>query len=106
VGRNPFYDIISQHAPYRFSTQASIWHTESFLSLLKAGETGWQAEIEGTRRASHMVEKGFLACKKPVITYPHNTVLKKGKWTQDGWDLIRREGMDKYKYRERGIFKR
>ena len=46
------YEIIStsSHTPYQMSFQAAIWRRRSLLAVLQAGETPWEAEVNGSKR--------------------------------------------------------
>ena len=45
---------VAKHSDYRTSNQASLWRTEAYLELLKDGESAWQFEVNGSRRARDM----------------------------------------------------
>lgn len=40
--------------PYQMSFQAAIWHKENMRKVLEKGESPWQAEINGSKRAGNL----------------------------------------------------
>ena len=52
--------MISQNADYKISLQAALWDVGVLKSLMRRNESGWDAEIEGTKRA-HASKGIFLA---------------------------------------------
>ncbi|MBC7947576.1 MAG: hypothetical protein H7Y42_06830 [Chitinophagaceae bacterium] len=64
---------------YRVSTQVAIWKKSSLLDLMRAGESIWQFEKEGTKRSETLHPTGYFGTRKDVMTYKHH-VVQKGKW--------------------------
>ncbi len=71
-------------APFRVSLQASIWNRQALLALLRAGESPWQFEQQGTLR-SQAQPRGFYCTRKQALPYRH--VLEQGEWF---WTAARR----------------
>jgi glycosyltransferase involved in cell wall biosynthesis len=71
--------IGEQHrlAPFRVSSQASIWNRRALLDLLRDGESPWEFELRGTIR-SQAEARGFYCTVKQEFPYRH--VIDKGKW--------------------------
>jgi hypothetical protein len=74
----PLIGQIKPGAPYRVSMQAAIWHRQTLLDLMRAGETIWQFEIHGSRRSESMGER-FYGVWRSVLPYDHH-VVERGKW--------------------------
>ena len=75
---------LSTKGPYRVSCQASLWKRDTLLSLLVAGESAWEFEINGTER-SRNINLNFYSTKKSVLTYYHH-VVERGIWFPwDAW---------------------
>jgi hypothetical protein len=74
----PLIGQIKPGAPYRVSMQATIWHRQTLLDLMREGETIWQFEAQGSRRSDAM-GGGFYCVWRPVLPYKHH-VVERGKW--------------------------
>lgn len=74
----PWMGALSEGAPYRASTMASIWRRETLLELLRPGESIWEFEVNGSVRSTAL-GGGFFCTWTPVLQYGHN-VVEKGKW--------------------------
>ena len=62
--------------PYKTSTMPCIWKRSILREILKRGESAWDFEIKGSKRAYE--HDGFYAVYKDLIRY-NNGVIK-GKW--------------------------
>ena len=78
------FGIISIDAPYRTSTQCSIWKTDTFKSIIQPQESAWQFELNSPIRSKDFL---FLSMfrkdsKNPIypINYYYMTAVYKGKW--------------------------
>lgn len=78
VSGYPGIGRIRPGAPYRASTQAAIWRTPTLLELIRAGESIWEFEVDGSRRSDRWVD-GFYATWRQVLPYGYH-VVEKGKW--------------------------
>jgi hypothetical protein len=89
---NPEVGEIRKGAPYRLSLQAAIWSRPVLLGLLRWGESAWEFEMLGSRRAD-FVELPFLSVQRgnPGITY-RNAVVK-GRWDLDAIEFAKLEGV-------------
>jgi hypothetical protein len=86
---HPQYPLIwglPQRAVYRISLQAGLWSRKQLLSYLRPGESGWQFERWGTRRAQATPDSFFCQnlddfnrSGRYVIPYMP-TGLIHGKW--------------------------
>jgi hypothetical protein len=74
----PLIGRIKLGAPYRVSTQATIWHRQTLLDLMRENETIWQFENDGSRRSDSMGD-GFYGVWRSVLPYDHH-VVQRGKW--------------------------
>jgi hypothetical protein len=83
-------------APYRVSLQAGIWCKKTLHDLIIPGETAWDLEITGSRRADHC-EKPFYSLFGPAkITSPlpyYCTAVEKGEWIKEAVQLCEKEGI-------------
>lgn len=84
---------INPGSPYRVSLQAGLWRKDAIRQLLRAGETGWEFEMEGSRR-SGALNRPFLSVtwEKRPLTYLSTGVVK-GRWIRPAIDLCRSEGI-------------
>jgi hypothetical protein len=78
------FGSIASSAPYRVSTQSSIWRTSALESLLVDGESIWEFEVLGSRRSDPL--QGFYAVWRPLMPYLHH-VVERGKWFR--WEAAR-----------------
>ena len=67
---------IPQFTPYKTSIMPSIWKKSVLQDLLEEGESAWDFEIEGSKRA-HLYD-GFYAVYNDFIKYENGII--KGKW--------------------------
>ncbi len=76
---NYFDDLIGkipQVTPYKTSTMPCIWKKSVLKDLLKEGESAWDFEINGSKRA--YTYDGFYAVYDNFIFYKNGII--KGKW--------------------------
>jgi len=69
-------------SPYRLCAQAAIWDKQRLLSLVRPGESIWDFEHNGNKRAE-MLQTGFYSVWKPALPYEGafaHHVIEKGKW--------------------------
>jgi len=71
-----FVGGIPRKTPYKTSTMPCIWKRSTLREILKKGESAWDFEIKGSKRAYDY--DGFYAVYKDLIRY-NNGVIK-GKW--------------------------
>lgn len=74
---NTEYGGIALCAPYKVSTQAAFWRSETLRQLLVSGETVWQFEVNGSKRSAEL--GGFAAVWREALPYRHH-VVERGKW--------------------------
>jgi hypothetical protein len=87
------YGEIQPGEPYRVSSQAAIWRREFLLGLLRADESIWQFEINGTERAIPIRCKiwGVYHAVLPYEGLLAHHVVEKGKWIpHERWILAAR----------------
>ncbi|MBH10705.1 MAG: hypothetical protein CMG74_10230 [Candidatus Marinimicrobia bacterium] len=76
---NYFDDLIGEIpkiTPYKTSTMPCIWKKSVLKDLLKEGESAWDFEISGSKRAYKY--DGFYAVYNDFISYKNGII--KGKW--------------------------
>lgn len=82
-------------SPYRLCMQAAIWRRSKLLSLLRAGESIWQFELNGNER-SHLEPSGYYCTWDHVLPYSGifaHHVVEKGRWFfHEKW-IFAREGI-------------
>jgi hypothetical protein len=82
------YGTISINDSYRVSTQGALWKVEVLSTLLKAGESAWEFEINGTKRSKEY--QNFVSVYRSVLPYYHH-VIQGGKWFPwDAWHFNRK----------------
>ena len=67
---------IPQVTPYKTSTMPCIWKKSVLKALLKEGESAWDFEIKGSKRAYKY--DGFYAVYNDFLAYENGII--KGKW--------------------------
>lgn len=85
---------IAVGARYRISLQAAIWRKETLLELLREGESPWELEIKGSRRADD-VEVPFLSVSREdpwPLPYLCTAVVR-GKWNREAVRYCREAGV-------------
>lgn len=101
---DPRLFIVPARYEYRASLMPALWNVETFLSLLRDGESTWSFEIQGSKRAWSDDER-FL-CAKDTLTWRwphrsdpdwhgHSTPIVRGAWTPAAKEYARREGITK-----------
>jgi hypothetical protein len=83
--------LIAKDAPYRVSTMTAIWLKKTFIDLLKAGESAWQMEIDGTRRSSKTDELFVSVWQGDYPIDYFATAIKKGRWLYDAVKMCKKE---------------
>lgn len=81
ISNKPYYfdDLIGKIprvTPYKTSTMPCIWKKSVLKDLLREGESAWDFEIKGSKRAYE--HDGFYAVYNNFISYKN--VIIKGKW--------------------------
>jgi hypothetical protein len=82
-------------SPYRLSTQAAIWDKRQLRSLLREGESIWEFEINGNRRAK-ADPAGYYCVRRAVLPYEGwfaHHVVEKGKWLSHEKWIFGRQGV-------------
>jgi len=82
-------------ARYRVSLQAAIWKKEILLELLREGESPWELEIKGSRRAD-TIEAPFLSVsrREPWPLLYLCTAVVRGKWNREAVRYCRQAGIN------------
>lgn len=94
--------IVNPGAPYRVTTQATIWNKEDLKKLIDPSENIWQFELEGTKRS--VKTDGYYLSVNPKRRpkHPGNndlafnyifTGIIRGRWTREALKLCEREGI-------------
>lgn len=93
---NPFgLGRLSPGLKFRVSLQAALWDRNTLTDLLVPGETGWQMELDGSRRSADLPQPFFgTPMTAPLLDYYFFTGILKGKWVPGALRLCRREGID------------
>ena len=75
-----YYDsligTLPKKSPYKISLMPSIWNRSFLSKILKSGESAWEFEIKGSKRA-YSYDK-FFSTHDQFISY-ENSIIK-GKW--------------------------
>ena len=97
VENHPFIGRIKNNSPYRCSLQASLWRTETLLSLLRPTETPWDMEVFGSHRSKSY--DGFYCTYQPFVKYING--IERGKWTYKAHSFLKKQGLvDNLKIRQ------
>ena len=68
--------VIPDKTPYKTSTMPCVWKINTLIKILKSGESAWDFETKGSRRAYQYTK--FFSVYQNFINY-HNSIIK-GKW--------------------------
>ncbi len=71
-----FVGKLPKKTPYKISTMPSIWKRSFLLKILKNGESAWEFEILGSKRAFSYGK--FFSLNESLINYDNSII--KGKW--------------------------
>lgn len=101
--------LVDQKAPYRISTQASLWKKEVLKKYLRPHENAWQFEIFGTKR-SHK-KKDYFYCinnqtlndGREIIPYQPTGIIN-GKWNKKAIFELFRDNQIKVNFEKRGFY--
>ena len=63
-------------SPYKISLMPSVWKRNFLYNSLRADESAWEFEIEGTKRSLN--SEGFFSLYKSFIYYDNSII--RGKW--------------------------
>jgi len=88
-----FDDLVGQIpiiTPYKTSTMPCIWKKSVLKDLLREGESAWDFEINGSRRAYKY--NGFYAVYNDFVTYKNSII--KGKWRRGIINECKNYGLD------------
>lgn len=85
--------IIEKGEQYRVSTQTAIWNKQMLKKLLRAGETGGQFEIHGTRRSKDLNEIFLSVWRYHTPTPYYITGIVRGVWQENAIKFLEEEGI-------------
>jgi hypothetical protein len=110
-GNYPDLWELPQHGGYRISLQAGLWNRERFLTYIKPGESAWELERWGTRRAHKRKDTFFCQnlerFNKPgewIVPYVPTGIVQ-GRWYEPAVvDLFARHRID-VAWAKRGFFR-
>jgi hypothetical protein len=86
---DPDIGLIRPGSPYRTSLFGSIWRRNVIVDLLKDGESAWDFELRGAKRAD--AYDGFYCTYSHVLRYLHG--VEKGKWFPWSVRYLRKHGI-------------
>jgi hypothetical protein len=96
-------------APYRISTQAALWKNDILKEYIIKGESAWQFEQNGTKRAKilkhnlyNVDTNKFKKDKNEIIPYIFTGIIR-GKWNSEVETLFSKNNII-IDYRKRGIY--
>lgn len=95
----PFLGKIKEKQEYKINTQTAIWNRELLIDLLQDGESIWNFEIEGSKRADIFPNPCLCVVEDPKKDYVHGpipylcTAVSKGIWMLDAIELGKKEGI-------------
>lgn len=92
-----YFVEITRKSKYRINAVASLWRKDFLVSILKDGESPWEFEINGTKRAKFMRQK--ILCLDETLPKPFDfhIYIKYGYGiTKQSWLPKNKELFDKY----------
>lgn len=90
---------INTGAKYRINLQTAIWKRQALLDLLVDGESPWEFEINGSKRANEKKFKALCVIETPHREGIHGPVvyiggaITKGKWMRDAIRLAKKNNI-------------
>lgn len=92
------FSVVKRKAPFRCTTQVSLFNRKYLISLLRRGETAWEFEFFGSYRA--MIYNKLVLYRNDAfhnyIPYFDAGYLKKGKFNPDYEDFANAHKLPKY----------
>jgi SAM-dependent methyltransferase len=86
--------VLQPFDDYRLSMQTAIWKRQLLNDLLVEGESPWQVEIEGTKRAALRPEIFLSTWEGSAMPIPYYmTAVEKGYWKEGALELLDKEGI-------------
>jgi hypothetical protein len=83
------YSRLDIREPYAITTQASIWRRSYLISLLVAGESIWEFELNAPLKLS--VNDGLYCTNCDIFPYGHHSV-ERGKWFMYDYFIYSKKG--------------
>ena len=81
---------VTRKCLWRIHAQAGIWRVKYLKKILKKSEDAWQFEWNGTVRSRFLLSKCYDVID-PVIKYPFNGVITRGKVIEEYFNLYSEE---------------
>lgn len=72
------WGVIDPFCPYAVSLQPTVWDLQTIKRLFRDGETAWDTEYQGSRRAAEDTESALYLCSKKTLV-PYQNYLRKGR---------------------------
>lgn len=91
VAGTDLFGLVAVGAPYRVSTQVTIWRRSTLLDLLRDGESIWQFELNGSRRSDALAD-GFFCTWRQLAPYGYH-VVERGKWFRHEAARLAKQGV-------------
>ena len=89
VPQYTFLGKISKNSPYRLSLQASLWKTETLISLLRPTDTPWDMELIGSERSKQY--DGFYCTNRSIVSYLNG--VDRGRWVPESREFLTNQGI-------------
>lgn len=82
---------VQQNSEYTMTLQPAIWRISFFKKCLKAGESPWQFEIDGSARVNNTIPHKILMEKIPYGY--HREAMCRGEYTKEYYEILKYEGL-------------
>ena len=93
LNKSQLFSRLDKKYAYYISLQPAIWRKEYLLPLLKDGETAWDFELKGAKRAKH--DNKFHSYGVNENIFNHTNFFKKGKYYRRQYiDYALKEGIE------------
>lgn len=86
----PSVGRIKNNAHYKTAIGFQFWKTDTFLGLLRDGESAWDMELHGSERTGHA--DSFYRYWKPAARF-HNAIVS-GKWQRSAVQFCADKGVE------------
>ena len=97
---NTYYASSPLSYKFALNLQAAIWRKDILFSLLIDGQSGWdyEANVNSYVIKNHIKIKSLTVHSKIpkdwCLTYVNGTAVRKGMWTQAGYDFLIKNGFN------------
>lgn len=92
-----FFTEVTKKSKYRVNAVSALWRKDFLLSLIKDGESPWEFEVKGTRRAKFKTKKILCVDEQQPKVFDFHIYIKYGYGiSKQSWLPKNKELFEKY----------